>query len=264
MEDLKRLPTLENYYVLAQSVKKIIMKQEQNSNYNYALNEQVEIDRMVYESFKLDTDDIREVELWYCRRYATLAEAQGVLAAVQQNYNSHLARCEFILSRPPSYWKSHPILQLIAQGEGQTLEFKETLEADKRTGAKYPDVLSSALKTIAAFLNTDGGTLLVGVSDSGEIKGLEKDFRLCSKHDADGFEQKLRSLLRDRFKPGPLGKVTITFLHLPDGEVCRLDVEASQDVVYLDGKDVYVRDGNTSRKLEGPVLVKWIQGRNGR
>ena len=133
-----------------------------------------------------------------------------------------------------------------------------------RSGEKYPGVLVSALKTIAAFLNSEGGTLLLGVSDSGEIKGLEKDFRLCSKHDADGLEQKLRSLLRDRFKPDPLGKVAITFLHLPDGEVCRLDVEASQDVVYLDGKDVYVRDGNTSRKLEGPALVNWIRGRNGK
>ena len=131
-----------------------------------------------------------------------------------------------------------------------------------RTGEKYPGVLASALKTIAAFLNTDGGTLLIGVSDSGDIKGLEKDFRLCSKHDADGLEQKLRSLFRDRFKPDTLGKVIIQFEYLPEGVVCRIDIEPSHDVVYLDGKDVYARDGNTSRRLEGPALVNWIRGRN--
>lgn len=269
IEDVKELnmpndPVPQSIEQLEDLVDNIIQQQKSNHRYPYWLHEQKQIDALVYQLYELSEEDIREVELWYCRRYPKLAEAQGVLAEVQQKYAAHLARCELILSRPPGYWKSHPILQLIAQGEGPNLEFKETLEADVSTGEKYPGVLSSALKTIAAFLNTDGGTLLIGVSDSGEIKGLEKDFRLCSKHDADGLEQKLRSLLRDRFKPGPLGKVTITFLHLPDGEVCRLDVEASQDVVYLDGKDVYVRDGNTSRKLEGPALVKWIRARNGK
>lgn len=245
-------------------VSQIVEKQKSDPRYPYHLYEQKEIDALVYQFYGLRAEDIRDVELWYCRRYPKLAEAQGVLAEVQQEYAGHLARCELILSKTPGYWKSHPILQLIAQGEGPNLEFKETLEADVRTGEKYPGVLASALKTIAAFLNTEGGTLLIGVSDCGQIKGLEKDFGLCSKHDADGLEQKLRSLLRDRFEPDPLGKVAITFLHLPDGEVCRLDVGASQDVVYLDGKDVYVRDGNTTRKLEGPVLVNWIREKNGR
>ena len=260
------LPTLDEQHEiqLVTLVKQIIEKQESKPRYLYWLHEQKQIDALVYQLYGLSEEDIREVELWYCRRYPKLAEAQGVLAEVQQKYASHLARCELILSKPPSYWKSHPILQLIAQGEGSNLEFKETLEADVRTGEKYPGVLASALKTIAAFLNTEGGTLLIGVSDSGEIKGLEKDFRLCSKHDEDGLEQKLRSLLRDRFEPDPLGKVNIQFEHVSDGVVCRIDIQPSHDVVYLDGKDVYVRDGNTSRKLEGPTLVNWIRERNGK
>jgi len=267
-EDVKKLnmpndPVPQSIEQLEDLVNNIIQQQKSNQRYPYWLHEQKQIDALVYQLYGLSEEDIREVELWYCRRYPKLAEAQGVLAEVQQKYASHLTRCELILSRPPSYWKSHPTLQLIAQGEGQALEFKETLEADVRSGEKYPSVLSSALKTIAAFLNTDGGTLLVGVSDSGEIKGLAKDFRLCSKHDADGLEQKLRSLLRDRFKPDPLGKVNIQFEHVPDGVVCRIDIQPSHDVVYLDGKDVYVRDGNTSRKLEGPALVNWIRRRNG-
>ena len=40
------------------------------------------------------------------------------------------------------------------------------------------------------------------------------------------------------------------------------DIQSSVDISYLDDKDVYVRDGNTSRKLEGPTLGSWIQSRS--
>lgn len=183
-----------------------------------------------------------------------------MLAEVQQKYASHLARCEVVLSKAPAYWQSNPILQFMAEGESQKLEFKETLEADTRTGERNIGVRHSAIKTIAAFLNTDGGTLLIGVSDSGEIKGLEKDFRLCSRCNADGFEQKLRSLLQDHFQPHPIGKVDARFESLPEGIVCQVDVQASQDVIHLDDK-VFVRDGNTTRELVGPTLTKWIKER---
>ena len=45
------------------------------------LNEQKEIDRLIYQLYDLTEEDIREVELWYCRRYAKLAEAQGLFVA---------------------------------------------------------------------------------------------------------------------------------------------------------------------------------------
>jgi hypothetical protein len=52
----------------------------------------------------------------------------------------------------------------------------------------------------------------------------------------------------------------VTFEQHPAGHVCRVDVKRSDSVVHLD-KDVYVRDGNTTRKLEGPTLTSWIQER---
>ncbi len=243
-------------------VNRIVEKQKSDHRYPYHLNEQKEIETLVYQLYGLTDDDIREVELWYCRRYPKLAEAQGMLAEVQQKYASHLARCEVVLSKAPAYWKSNPILQLIAKGEGQNLEFKETLEADTRTGEKNTGVRHSTLKTIAAFLNTDGGALLIGISDSGEIKGLEKDFNLCNRHNEDGFEQKLRSLLQTHFQPPPIGKVDIRFESLQEGTVCQVKVQSSQDVIHLDDK-VFVRDGNTTRELVGPALTNWIAGRVG-
>jgi len=246
---------------LSSLVKTIMDKQKSNPRYPYHLKEQKDIDILIYQLYGLDEDDIREIGLWYYRRYPKLAEAQGVLVEIQQKYENYLNRCDLILSKHPDYWKSHPILQLIAQCEGPTLELKKSLEADSNTGQKNPGVLLSSLKTIAAFLNTNGGTLLIGVSDNGSIEGIKKDYRLCNKHDRDGFEQKIHGYLKDRFQPDPIGKVEIRFVNLPEGDICQVDVQPATDISYLDGKDVYVRDGNTSRKLEGPTLVSWVKGR---
>jgi hypothetical protein len=54
----------------------IIKKQKQNPRYDYASHEQIEIDRLVYEAYGLNEDDIQEVENWYVRRYPKLAAAQ--------------------------------------------------------------------------------------------------------------------------------------------------------------------------------------------
>lgn len=61
---------------ISKLVKRILAKQKQNPRYDYASNEQLEIDRLVYEAYGLNEDDIAEVETWYARRYAKLAAAQ--------------------------------------------------------------------------------------------------------------------------------------------------------------------------------------------
>ncbi len=50
---------------------------------------------------------------------------------------------------------------LIAQGEGERLEFKKTLT--------HPHKLA---RTLAAFANTRGGTVLIGVLDNGHLSGV--------------------------------------------------------------------------------------------
>jgi predicted HTH transcriptional regulator len=152
------------------------------------------------------------------------------------------------------------IPQIIEQGEGHTLEFKETLEYDVQTKQKNSDVLFSSLKTIVGFLNADGGTLLIGVNDSGEIKGIERDLSTMKHGSNDRFEQKIRSCMRDRFSPQPIGKVKISFEKFTEGTICRVDVPANKDIIHLDG-DIYVRDGNTTLKLEGRDRTDWIQRR---
>lgn len=267
VNDLKDLPMLQRITTQTETTSRItslthqiIEKQESEPLYPYWLHEQKEIDALVYQLYGLTEEDIKEVEIWYCRRYPKLAKAQGVLAEVCQKYSTHLQRCELILSMPSDYWKSSPVLQLVAKGEGQKLEFKETLDVNIRTGESHTGLRQSTLRTIDAFLNTGGGTLLIGVSDSGEIKGLTRDFILCNRHNPDGFQQKLRSLIQSRFQPFPVEKIDIQFETLSEEVVCQINVKQSPEIIHL-GNDVFIRDGNRTIKLEGRDLTDWISHR---
>lgn len=152
---------------------------------------------------------------------------------------------------------------LIGEGEGQNLEFKETLFLNIQTNKKDPSIVKASLKTIAAFLNTKGGTLLIGVSNEGKINGIERDYLSCQegKQNNDGFELKLRDILGVRLQPRPFDKINIFFKKTPTGTVCHVEVLSStSEIIHLDN-DVYIRDGNRTIKLEGNDLTSWIKAR---
>ncbi|MDN5935750.1 MAG: BREX-1 system adenine-specific DNA-methyltransferase PglX, partial [Nitrosospira sp.] len=65
-------------------VTKLVMSQRTNLRYDYATNEQLEIDYLVYQAYGLNEADIREVEDWYARRYPKLATAQRSALAAKQ------------------------------------------------------------------------------------------------------------------------------------------------------------------------------------
>ncbi|MEZ0538875.1 AlbA family DNA-binding domain-containing protein [Fibrella arboris] len=62
------------------------------------------------------------------------------------------------------------LTDLIAKGEGTTLEFKSTLSTPYRIA-----------RTLTAFSNTSGGTLLIGVADDGKLVGVESEYQEMQK-----------------------------------------------------------------------------------
>ena len=73
---------------IGETVNQIIEKQKQNPRYDYASHERIEIDRLVYEAYGLNDDDIQEVENWYVRRYLKLAAAQKANLEARQKAES--------------------------------------------------------------------------------------------------------------------------------------------------------------------------------
>lgn len=82
------------------------------------------------------------------------------------SFTMHLATCINIVSNMnphKSELKSH-IKSLIQSGENQQLDFKFEISDSRKIA-----------KTLVAFSNTDGGTLLIGVKDNGNIAGVHSD-----------------------------------------------------------------------------------------
>ncbi len=281
VNDLKRLPIpneAANASQLAESVRTIVTKQHQHLKYPYWQHEQRAIELDVFGLYGLSPDEVRNVELWFCRyERGRLAQARGWIAEAREKYADHLERCARILAGDPRRWRDDPLLALIAKGESGALEFKQSLEYVDAAGfLKMPEpqrqqkvaetrkaVIHSALKTVCAFLNSRGGTLLIGVHDSGEVIGIEPDYTLLgAKQNRDGFELKLTDLLKTRMEPIPAG-LEIQFPESGGKTVCRIDVPASSIPHYLDNK-LYVRFGNSTEELAGRDLEDWLATRAGR
>ena len=76
IEDLKSLILKKDCISDDNLILSIISKQKENPRYDYASHEQIEIDKLVYEAYGLNAEDVQEVENWYARRYPKLSNAQ--------------------------------------------------------------------------------------------------------------------------------------------------------------------------------------------
>ena len=165
------------------------------------------------------------------------------------------------------YLRSHRSAEeLIEQGESKTLEFKSTLRWNLKEDRKDDKrITQAALKTIAAFLNTEGGDLLLGVADDGSITGIERD-RLDND---DKFmlhlSQVVRNGLGDRAATCIDPKVQI----VAGKGVCVVSCQRSPEPVYLKWKgvetgpdgDFFVRSGPGTVKLSSEDTAEYIRTR---
>ena len=109
--------------------------------------------------------------------------------------------------------------QQIARGESATLEFKSTFRWDLRENRVNRSLEAVVLKTLAGYMNAQGGTLLIGVADDGSIVGLEHDYSALKKPDRDGFEQVLMTSVASKLGADACQCVQAVF-HSVDGQRC--------------------------------------------
>lgn len=152
-----------------------------------------------------------------------------------------------------------PIAELVAAGESARVEFKSTARVNLHTGARDPKIELVVAKTVCAFLNDEGGTLLIGVSDDGTPLGLDADLATMKAPDADRFELWLRDLVSTMLGQNAAALVAVEFGVLPDADgveraVCRVRVPPSPRPVFLHPAkgapaELWVRQGNSTRQL---------------
>jgi predicted HTH transcriptional regulator len=93
------------------------------------------------------------------------------------------------------------VRDLLGEGEGPSVEFKSSFRWDLREGKVNKEMTKIVMRTLAAFLNSHGGTLLLGVSDEGELLDLETDINTLGKKNLDGYELTLRAATRNISAP---------------------------------------------------------------
>ncbi|CAN7653147.1 DUF3320 domain-containing protein [Bosea sp. LjRoot9] len=172
---------------------------------------------------------------------ATSSQLRDVLGGVLEAalLRGVLARRDTLIEAGPNSPQTRrepekPALEgLIAEGEGERLEFKETLRWDLRQGLVNKKLEDAAMKAIAGFSNHRGGTLLIGVRDDGVVQGLEPDLSSLGGI-RDRFELHLTNLIKDRFSESfRAGCVSVSYPVLRDKLICRVDIKRSRTPVYL-------------------------------
>ena len=144
---------------------------------------------------------------------------------------------------------------LIAQGEGPQLEFKSSARWNRKIPDKDPALELAVVKTIAGFMNAEGGTLLIGVNDSGSAVGLADDLKLVPKRDSDGYVLWMTRLLIDCMGKSAALNAQISFEKIGGEDVCRVDVKPSRKSVFVNAPksknrdEFYVRMNNQTQQL---------------
>jgi serine/threonine protein kinase len=99
--------------------------------------------------------------------------------------------------------KTADLESLISNGESARLEFKQTMQWDTELHRRNPELLRACVKAVCAFLNGEGGILLIGIANSEEPTGLEDDIRdFKDRKTIDGFESRFRDALVAGPRPG--------------------------------------------------------------
>ena len=153
------------------------------------------------------------------------------------------------LEKARSPWASD-----IKKGEDETREFKATFRFDLATAEHNKELEHSVLKNVAAFLNSQGGTLFVGIADSGEVTGIELD----EFENNDKWALHLVSRIGGQIGKRFLTLCQIDFDTLHGRSVARIRVQKSCEPAFLDetplkSKGVknafFVRGGPSAQKL---------------
>ena len=153
------------------------------------------------------------------------------------------------------------VRRMMASGENATVEFKSTLRWDRRQEHVNKALEKVVIKTLAGFLNAEGGTLLIGVDDAGAPIGIADDYNTLKKSSRDGFELHLRNLITRDLGDTAGVYVNVTFHEIDAKDVCQISVESSDFPVYVDDMKeavFYLRTGNATRPLSVKEAIKYI------
>lgn len=210
---------------------------------------QSEIDRMYHCHALPDNWEHMDYQTFLARRRDLMAQV------IAEGYRT-------LVEGPPVELveESLDVASLIEAGESEAIEFKSTLRINLHTGEQDKRMETAALKTLAGFLNTNGGTLVIGVSDDGVPVGIEAD----KFPNEDKMSLHLVNIVKER-----LGAQAMTAMHLHfedhDGaRVLVIRCPRSRAPVFVKDGDIerfFVRTGPATTEMPASQTQAFIKQR---
>ncbi len=200
---------------------------------------------------------------------AFIVSAGGYLYKMKGIGNPMSGMIAGVMMRNPKLLKSDrvennsdKIKSMISKGEGPKIEFKSSLRTNLHTNSFDKNIENSILKTLVAYLNTDGGILIVGVSDNKEIIGLEKDSFVSD----DKLKLHLNNMIKNSIGAQFMHFVNYDLLDIDGKKILKIECMPSNKRVFLKDNGIeefYIRNGPSTIKLQGNPLIDYIHNRFG-
>ncbi|WP_097497687.1 N-6 DNA methylase [Escherichia coli] len=157
---------------------------------------------------------------------------------------------------------------IISAGETRYIEFKQSffanvdkIRGEDKTIEKDLSVQYEIIKDIASFMNTEGGTLLIGVNDKGKITGVEREMSRFKFKKIDNYFQELGAQLGSRLFQDYHHYCKLTEVKVDETIVVKIDCRPTPFPVFLDNEKFHVRTDTSSPCLTGVEMLRYIQNK---
>jgi len=244
--------SLMNITLISDSTNKKIIKDKAPSiyiknlkNQNKDIDETLESHFINIKGFGIETDDY---ELFLINRAKAISKELDKQINLEDNYSN----------------EEKSVDQLVDGGENNFVEFKSSLRYCMHTHQARKILEHEVVSAIAAFLNTDGGTLLIGVNDRSESLGLENDYSTLKKgkQNLDGFKLKIQQdVIKKYFDNRYIKNIVYKYPIFKGKEICQIEVSPSSYPVFIElennKKEFYIRKDALSESLDGEAQSAW-------
>ncbi len=199
--------------------------------------------------------DIEEVKARVKRQLELCEEKQNLIKKNQELMRRDAGQSHPVIEEPD--W----LMQLIQKGEGELVEFKSTLRWNLNQDKKDFGIEMVWLKTIVAFLNSNGGTLIVGVDDGGKVVGCEKD----QFENEDKYLLHVNNRIQQNIGLEYASCIRYALEPIEQEKVLVVECIPSEEPAFLingNNESFFIRIGPGSRKLSPRQTLAYLSKRN--
>lgn len=171
-----------------------------------------------------------------------------------------------LLNESGAQWRRIPnrVDDILSSNENGRREFKSSLRWSHRLKKNTSEVQYEVVRTIAGFLNSNGGDLVIGVGPDKTILGLEADYAtLKQKGNSDGFENLLTDVIKSYIGDEFRKYLDVSFYEYNNKEICVIEIEPSNKPAFnfdlnKNSRVFNTRLGNRTQELDQEKTFKYI------